>query len=598
MKTKEEVEKYYIQQIDDLDNQMIEVRSKINRISFLRLLLVVLVVVSFFVYGGTSIITISSLVVAVVIFLAFLKRHNSLFHERDYIEKKQGILNKELESLKGDYSDFDGGDEFIDASHSFSLDLDLFGDKSIFQVVNRTTNTRSRNKLKDRFLNPLLQKSQIVNTQDAIKELTSKPDFLFDFLTKGTSKHKDFDIVSYMDSFLQNPIFATAYWRYLFILPILIILVAIGFFVSGFPSSIFVIAYCILFLIGMIPMGGITKKMKAFDQMIVSVKSYIRLLKTVEQLNCESEELKGIKEKLVKEQSKATKAIQKLEQLSNQLSLSSTLLGVVLLNPLALWNVYYTRQLQKWFSNHRLDVENWVEGIADIDSLISLVIYSFNHPEYITPMVNSEEECIIGKELIHPLMKKDVAVGNDINVSSSPQFLIVTGANMAGKSTYLRTVSLNLLLAEMGLPVCATQFEFYPFSLITNLRTSDSLANNESYFFSELKKLKTIIDLLESGKKLFIVLDEILKGTNSDDKQKGSIALMKQLLENKGYGIIATHDLVLGDLEKEYPKQVKNYRFEGVIKDNELTFSYKLNEGVAQTMNACFLMKKMGIKGL
>lgn len=598
MDIKQNCETYYKQQLEDISSLMQTVRSKINQIGLLRLILIIGIVAFFILFGVKNVFAIIVVICFVLLFLFSLKRHDALFIQRTYLEKKTKIIQAELSALDGDFTSFDGGSEYIDPSHPFSLDLDIFGESSLFQAINRTTNTRSKTRLKDRLLTPTLDKGAIVKNQDAIKELSSNPDFLFDFITKGDSKNKDFDIVSFITVFLRDPIFSTSFWKYSFLLPILIIAISIVLFSMGYSSSIFIVSYCVLFFIGLIPMGGVSQKMKKFDQMIESVKSYISLLKTVEQFDCKTEELKKLKNKLGQQQSKATEAIKELNRLTNQLGLSSTLLGVAILNPLFLWNVYYTRQLQKWLTKQQDNIENWVDCIADMDSMISLGIYSFNHAKNVMPKINDESECVIGKDLLHPMMNEKVAVCNDIMISNSPQFLIITGANMAGKSTYLRTVSLNLLLAEVGLPVFAKSFEFYPFSLITNLRTSDSLANNESYFFSELKKLKMIIDLLEEGKKLFIVLDEILKGTNSEDKQKGSIALMKQLINNNGYGIIATHDLVLGDLENEFPQQVKDYRFEGVIENDELYFSYKLKEGVAKNMNACFLMKKMGIKGL
>ena len=192
-------------------------------------------------------------------------------------------------------------------------------------------------------------------------------------------------------------------------------------------------------------------------------------------------------------------------------------------------------------------------------------------------------------------MNRDKCVRNSINIEKRPSFIIITGANMAGKSTYLRTVGINYLLACIGAPVCASQMEVYPANLVTSLRTSDSLTDNESYFFAELKRLKLIIDKLEAGEELFIILDEILKGTNSMDKQKGSFALIKQFMTLRANGIIATHDLLLGTLADLYPHNINNYCFEADITNNELTFSYRMREGVAQNMNACFLMKKMGI---
>ena len=182
-----------------------------------------------------------------------------------------------------------------------------------------------------------------------------------------------------------------------------------------------------------------------------------------------------------------------------------------------------------------------------------------------------------------------------VSISLTPGATVITGANMAGKSTYLRTVGINYLLACIGAPVCARQMEICPARLITSLRTSDSLNDNESYFFAELKRLKLIIDKLQAGEELFIILDEILKGTNSMDKQKGSFSLIKQFMTLQANGIIATHDLLLGTLIDLFPDDIRNYRFEADITDNELTFSYRLRPGIAQNMNACFLMKKMGI---
>ena len=208
---------------------------------------------------------------------------------------------------------------------------------------------------------------------------------------------------------------------------------------------------------------------------------------------------------------------------------------------------------------------------------------------------NNTRFMLRAKALGHPLMHRDRCVRNDIDMEKRPFFIIITGANMAGKSTYLRTIGINYLLACTGMPVCAEEMEAYPARLITSLRTSDSLTDNESYFFAELKRLKLIIDKLHSGEELFIILDEILKGTNSMDKQKGSFALIKQFMALQANGIIATHDLLLGTLIDLFPGNICNYRFEADITDNELTFSYRLRPGVAQNMNACFLMKKMGI---
>ncbi|MDR0995258.1 MAG: DNA mismatch repair protein MutS, partial [Tannerella sp.] len=242
-------------------------------------------------------------------------------------------------------------------------------------------------------------------------------------------------------------------------------------------------------------------------------------------------------------------------------------------------------------------IPGWFEALGRFDALASLGGFAFNHPDYVYPRVADAYFQLSGKALGHPLLRRDLCVKNDVQCPphGDTGFLIVTGANMAGKSTYLRTVGVNFLLAAIGAPVCAESLSFYPARLMTSLRTSDSLAGSESYFFAELKRLKSIIDRLEQGDKLLIILDEILKGTNSVDKQKGSIALMKQLTRLGTCGIIATHDLALGALEEEFPGKIKNYCFEADIQGERLSFNYKLQEGVARNMNATFLMQRMGI---
>ena len=293
----------------------------------------------------------------------------------------------------------------------------------------------------------------------------------------------------------------------------------------------------------------------------------------------------------------ASHAINQLKSYHNNLTVSYTFPVLMLFNPYLLWNVKYAIKVEQWTEKYKSEIEQWFEAIAQFDMLVSMGVFAFNHPDYTYPQV-SDKFRFEGKALGHPMLHRDKCVRNDVNICKTPYFLVITGANMAGKSTYLRTIGINHTLACAGVPVCTESLTFYPCRLVTNLRTADSLADNESYFFAELKRLKMIIDRLQSGEELFIILDEILKGTNSEDKQKGSMALMKQLLSLNGNGIIATHDLLLGNLEQEYPDNVKDYRFEADITNDQLTFSYKIRKGVAQNMNACFLMKKMGITGL
>jgi DNA mismatch repair ATPase MutS len=248
--------------------------------------------------------------------------------------------------------------------------------------------------------------------------------------------------------------------------------------------------------------------------------------------------------------------------------------------------------VEKWIDSYKTKVEDWINVIAFFDAQNTLANFAFNHPSYVFPEIKLDKNVISAQNLGHPLLKVLQRVDNDFIIERQ-QFFIVTGANMAGKSTFLRTVSLSIVMGNMGLPVCASAFKYAPIKLITSMRTSDSLADNESYFFSELKRLKFIVDEIKN-EDYFIILDEILKGTNSTDKAIGSRKFVHKLVSSKSTGIIATHDLSLCEIEKELP-EVQNYYFDAEIIDDELFFDYKLQEGICKNMNASFLLKKMEI---
>ena len=236
----------------------------------------------------------------------------------------------------------------------------------------------------------------------------------------------------------------------------------------------------------------------------------------------------------------------------------------------------------------------WLDLVYETEVLTSIGTFAFNHPTFVFPKIDSELR-IKAIDLGHPLLSIDECVPNDLHIGKEQSILIITGANMAGKSTFLRTAGVNLVLALTGAPVFAREYSCPIINLRSGMRTADSLKDHQSYFYAELDRLKSIMDELRSNKPLFILLDEILKGTNSTDKQSGSVALLKQLLPHPCLAMIATHDIVLGKLEEEFPNKVRNYCFEANIENDQLYFDYKIKAGVAQKMNATFLMKKMGI---
>ncbi len=253
------------------------------------------------------------------------------------------------------------------------------------------------------------------------------------------------------------------------------------------------------------------------------------------------------------------------------------------------------RKIEKWKNKHKDNFLKWIDVIGEFDAFISLALYSYNHPDYSFPEINDKGFAIAAENVGHPLINKNKLVTNNYKIENLPKVDLLTGANMAGKSTFLRTIGVNLVLGMIGAPVCASTFRFTPVLLFTSLRTNDSLQENESFFYAELKRLRLLIQHYENNKPVFFLLDEILKGTNSKDQHAGSEALIKKIIKLKGVGIIATHDVELSKLQNEFPGEVENLCFEITINDDKLNFDYKIKSGVCRTMNASFLMKKMEI---
>jgi DNA mismatch repair ATPase MutS len=320
---------------------------------------------------------------------------------------------------------------------------------------------------------------------------------------------------------------------------------------------------------------------------------YMRLLDFIEESGFQSEYLKDLQGKVSKPS--AGKLFTQLKSLVKQFEYRQNILVGVVLNGMFAWDIRCVYKLYWWHKKNREKLDVWLDVIAEFDALISLGNYANNHTDFIFPEIHEGGFAFDVKDLGHPLLQKEKRVCNDMELQGWSKVMIVTGANMAGKSTFLRTVGVNLILARVGAPVCASQMQVTPVEMYTNMRTTDSLLKDESYFYAELKRLKGVLDRLQAGERIFVILDEMLKGTNSVDKLNGSRELIKKLLQYKSVALIATHDLKLSELEADYPQQVCNTCFEIKIENNELVFDYKLSDGATKTMNATFLMRKMGI---
>lgn len=593
------IKEYYLARADKTQQTLNGLKKRIYLSGTVRLLNVAGTIALLIFLRAQGTLAISVIVCSgLVIFLGLLVICNKWQKKKSYSEISLTCDENEIKAINYDFSAFDGAPERVNPEHAFGLDLDIFGNHSLFQSINRTCTAYGKQVLVGRFENPFQSVEKIKSTQESIAEISRNPDFIHHFqVTSLLCPGKESDLKE-IESFIAEPdvIRSKFFWKILRYVSLLFWVTGIGWAIAGTISSPVIVGFYLLMLgISEIQAKKINDLQRWIGKKVAIFNTCSELIEIIEKSNFKSCLLREFQSEFTGQKGKASVCIKRLAQLSSELEQRSNFMVHLLLNPLILWDISKAIAIDEWKNACGKQTAVWIKTLGEWDALCSLGNFAFNHPDYIFPELTDNYFEMRGKNLGHPLINRETCVRNDINIEKKPYFLIVTGANMAGKSTYLRTVGVNFVLACMGAPVWADSLRMYPATLLTSLRTSDSLNDNESYFFAELKRLKMIIDRLQSGEKLFIILDEILKGTNSIDKQKGSFALVEQLVGLQSCGIIATHDLLLGNLEKEFPDNIRNYRFEAEIKNDELIFYYRLQDGVAQNMNATFLMQKMGI---
>lgn len=591
-------ENHYTERLSLTEGQLQQVKKQIFRISMLRLALFIAGIAGlYFFFNQTTLLIICICLTFLPLFI-LVKIHNRFFIRKEWLETQARIIQEELQALSGDYSSFEDGKEYVNLEHPYSFDLDIFGRRSLFQSINRTCTFFGKNRLAKWLQNHLHEKTSIEKRQEMVREISEHTLFREQFRVAGLVHHGQSSDGEKIQAWSQSPAqYLHAGWVKAFIwgVPVINSLLLITSLAGWTSFSWLGLSFGIFLVLSFGIIKRATYIQETYGKQLKSLNGYARLIALAKAENWKSAGMQELMERFNLNGQSPIQALQQLSKELDRLDLRNNQFLYVLLEGSIFFQLQEIVRIERWKVRYGQHISEWLETVGELDALCSLGTFAYNHPQYTYPELTEKPFCFLATQMGHPLMPASQCVKNDATIPSRPFFLIITGANMAGKSTYLRTIGVNYLLACIGAPVCCERLKLYPNQLITSLRTSDSLSDNESYFFAELKRLKRIIDLLNQGQQLFIILDEILKGTNSMDKQKGSFDLIRQFMQLKANGIIATHDLLLGSLIKQFPEEIRNYCFEADIKENELTFSYKLREGVAQNMNACFLMKKMGI---
>lgn len=591
-------ENHYTERLSLTEGQLQQVKKQIFRISMLRLALFIAGIAGLYFFFNQTTLLIVCICLTFLPLFVLVKIHNRFFIRKEWLETQARIIQEELQALSGDYSSFEDGKEYVNPEHPYSFDLDIFGRRSLFQSINRTCTFFGKVRLAEWLQNHLHEKTSIEKRQEMVREISEHTLFREQFRVAGLVHHGQSPDAEKIQAWSQSPAqYLHAGWVKAFIwgVPVINSLLLITSLAEWTSFSWLGLSFGIFLVLSF----GIIKRaiyiQETYGKQLKSLNGYARLIALAKAEDWKSAGMQELMERFNLNGQSPIQALQQLSKELDRLDLRNNQFLYVLLEGSIFFQLQEIVRIERWKVRYGQHINEWLETVGELDALCSLGTFAYNHPQYTYPELTEKPFCFLATQMGHPLMPASQCVKNDATIPSRPFFLIITGANMAGKSTYLRTIGVNYLLACIGAPVCCEKLKLHPNQLITSLRTSDSLSDNESYFFAELKRLKRIIDLLNQGQQLFIILDEILKGTNSMDKQKGSFDLIRQFMQLKANGIIATHDLLLGSLIKQFPEEIRNYCFEADIKENELTFSYKLREGVAQNMNACFLMKKMGI---
>ncbi|HLT82153.1 MAG TPA: hypothetical protein VKZ86_14080 [Cyclobacteriaceae bacterium] len=524
-------------------------------------------------------------------FAWFVREHAILGNRRKLLENLTLINDRELQALEGDFTSFPDGSEFADAHHAYTVDLDIFGTGSLFQRFNRTCTEQGSERLAAILSTPLLSLKEIKERRGAVAELSEKLDFRQEFQAIGmASPERMVDQQQILD-WLKLPDFVYGNRRrqwLLILLPAAALLTLAYWAITGMAGPLIVVA-----LTQWAVVGSHAKRTMQIQDYLGKKRYLLEKFAAHFELLCKQKFASPLARQMNAESQQAHDEIKRLVTRVRALDLRLNIFAGILLNSLVLYDLLCIYRLEVWRHRNRHRMQQWFDTIAEADALNSLAAYAFNHPEFTWPELTAEWR-LAGEQVGHPLIRREECVRNDIRMDDASSLWIITGANMAGKSTFLRSVGINVVLALTGSVVCAERFTCPVLEVHSGMRNTDSIVDNQSYFYAELYRLQKIVQKLEGKRRMLVLLDEILKGTNSTDKLSGSQALVSRLVNYPCFALIATHDVALAEMERDYPA-IRNYHFESRIEHGELRFDYRLKPGVSTSKNATFLMQKMGI---
>jgi len=607
--------KIYRDNIKMYDAKLLRLSKVLKRFSLLRLLIFVIssIILIYLFSNKLFIPFFIAFPILIICFSLILKHHDKIAYLRKHTSFLKRINEFEILREKCNLEEFDTGHKFMNQNHPYTSDLDVFGQHSIFQLVNRTT-TESGMMLLSKWLSEPAPNSEIHDRQKAIKELSQNLDWRQDFQASGMHFQNKKSDYSKLLAWVEKPVVLLKY-RHIYIaiaiiLPVLFLLGAYFFYANLNSQNGSNIIYLSLTILVLFVNQIVLRKVRPIAENIVetstenlnTLRGYQALINKIESGSFKSKKLYEIQSILIKGKYSACNEISRICQIldfSHQKPIKKIPIGgnymYPLLNSFMLLDIYLIIGTEKWKSKNKAFLKSWAEVVSEFEVINSFAGFCYSNPSYTFPEITEKSQYVHFEALGHPLLTSNKRVCNDFDSEGQGDVVMITGSNMGGKSTFLRTVGVNLVLALAGAPCCAKNGQVSNLKLYTSMRTQDNLMKGISSFYAELSRIENMLKLIESSQNIYFLLDEMFKGTNSEDRYKGGISLINQLSKLKTSGIIATHDIELAKLS-ENKKLVTNYSFNSEIKDNSMIFSYELDPGICTDFNASELMKRSGIE--
>ncbi|UKJ08096.1 MutS-related protein [Solitalea lacus] len=592
---------HYQQELAIVNSQIKHYTELVNRYSLFRLGTII---------GGLTILFVSfkfdspwlSAGIAILIVLLFIwliATQNKYDQQKEYHINLKKVLENELNVMSKQASIYNNGHTFEDDHHSYTSDLDIFGPKSLFQLINRCATVQGIEELSAWLKHPA-DINAINSRQEAVKEICQKHKWRTHFQT----------LLLFNLSLKENPVEGLLRYlklprenhkllrRYVMVAPWLFI---------GLLCASFLIPKLFAFVIalGISHIGIIINNQLYINKTDVLVgkigktlSDFSAAFKAIENENWQSSLCIHLTDSMKSNtESTISETINLLSSLIIKLDYRLNVYVAVILNAIFLWDLRQVFAIENWKELNKANIDEAFHCLAKFEVLNSMACLSANNSSWIFPEIIESENCTYeAKELGHPLIAQNLRITNNYELINDRKIDIITGSNMAGKSTFLRTLGINAVLGLSGASVCASQMRLSPIQLVTYMRIRDSLNESTSTFKAELNRLQLVLETVPKTSNTFFLIDEMLRGTNSVDKYRGSKAVVEKLIAGKGVGVVATHDLQVAHLIEKYPDYIRNFYFDIQVKDNEMHFDYKLKQGECKTFNASLLLKQIGIE--